>query len=45
MRLLFLGDVVGRPGRNACDGWCEAALAIARAQPLPQDWPGPNVEF
>jgi len=22
-----------RPGRNACDGWCEAAQAIARAQP------------
>lgn len=26
-----------RPGRNACEGWCEAAQAIARAVPLPDD--------
>ena len=23
-----------RPGRNACDGWCTAAQALARARPL-----------
>ena len=23
-----------RPGRNACEGWCEATQAIARAVPL-----------
>ncbi|SBT08984.1 Inorganic pyrophosphatase [Candidatus Accumulibacter aalborgensis] len=34
-----------RPGRNACDGWCAASLAIARAQPLREPWPGPRVGF
>lgn len=27
-----------RPGRNACDGWCSAAVALERARPLPPDW-------
>jgi inorganic pyrophosphatase len=34
-----------RPGRNACDGWCEAAQALARAQPRDDSWHGPPVEF
>ena len=28
----------GRPGRNACEGWCEATQAIARAAPLLNSW-------
>jgi inorganic pyrophosphatase len=35
----------GRPGRNACDGWCEAADAIARATPRTASWRLPDVEF
>lgn len=35
----------GRPGRNACEGWCTAADALARAQPLPEQWAGPAVPF
>ena len=23
----------GRPGRNACEGWCEASFALGRARP------------
>jgi inorganic pyrophosphatase len=23
----------GRPGRNACEGWCEAIQALGRARP------------
>ncbi len=34
-----------RPGRNACDGWCEAAQALARARPRDDRWHGPPVEF
>lgn len=34
-----------RPGRNACDGWCEAAEALARARPRDDTWKGPPVEF
>lgn len=34
-----------RPGRNACDGWCDAAQAIARATPRTRAWHGPPVEF
>ena len=34
-----------RPGRNACDGWCDARQAIARAQPRNGAWHGPPVEF
>jgi inorganic pyrophosphatase len=35
----------GRPGRNACGGWCDAEEALARARPRAPDWPGPAVEF
>ena len=35
----------GRPGRNASEGWCEAAVAMARARPVPDRWTGPAVEF
>jgi inorganic pyrophosphatase len=34
-----------RPGRNACEGWCEAAEALARAQPRSDAWEGPRVNF
>jgi inorganic pyrophosphatase len=34
-----------RPGRNACDGWCEAGEALARARPRNTAWQGPPVEF
>ena len=34
-----------RPGRNACEGWCEVAEALARAQPRDDSWHGPPVEF
>lgn len=34
-----------RPGRNACEGWCEASAAIARARPRDADWRGPTVRF
>jgi len=34
-----------RPGRNACDGWCDAAQALARARPLAATWGGPEVPF
>lgn len=34
-----------RPGRNACDGWCDARQALARAQPRDGTWHGPPVEF
>jgi inorganic pyrophosphatase len=32
-------------GRNACDGWCEVAEAMARAEPVYDNWPGPRVGF
>jgi inorganic pyrophosphatase len=35
----------GRSGRNACDGWCEARDAIARAHPRDSTWRGPPVPF
>ena len=37
----------GCSGRNACDGWCSADAAIARAQPRNADepWEGPEVPF
>ena len=35
----------GRPGRNACDGWCDVADAFARARPLRARWVGPVVPF
>jgi inorganic pyrophosphatase len=34
-----------RPGRNACDGWCTATEALARARPLPAGWTSPPVPF
>jgi inorganic pyrophosphatase len=34
-----------RPGRNACDGWCDAADAIARATPRTPTWRGAPVDF
>lgn len=34
-----------RPGRNACEGWCAASEAIARAQPRDATWKGPSIEF
>jgi inorganic pyrophosphatase len=35
----------GRPGRNACGGWCEARVALARARPRDASWRGPPVEY
>ena len=36
----------GRAGRNACEGWCDAESAIARASPRArEDWKGPIVPF
>lgn len=35
----------GRPGRTACDGWCDADTALARARPRDETWQGPAVEF
>ncbi|MBA3590939.1 inorganic diphosphatase [Methylibium sp.] len=34
-----------RPGRNACDGWCEATEAFARARPLTGEWTGSPVPY
>ena len=34
-----------RPGRNSCDGWCDAEDALARARPIPAAWAGPSVPF
>jgi inorganic pyrophosphatase len=34
-----------RPGRNACEGWCAAAQALARARPRDPLWQAPPVEF
>jgi inorganic pyrophosphatase len=34
-----------RPGRNACDGWCEADAAIGRARLRDAGWRGPEVPF
>jgi len=34
-----------RPGRNACEGWLEAAQALVRAQPRDDSWRGPPVPF
>ncbi len=36
----------GHPGRNACEGWCDAHMAITRARPRPPGgWDGPTVPF
>jgi len=34
-----------RPGRNGCDGWCDADRALARARPIPDSWAGAPVPF
>jgi inorganic pyrophosphatase len=34
-----------RPGRNACDGWCDADAAIARARVRDASWEGPPIPF
>lgn len=34
-----------RPGRNACDGWCDAREAIARATLRDHTWRGPPIPF
>jgi inorganic pyrophosphatase len=34
-----------RPGRNACEGWCTVAFALARARPLTDGWAGSPVPF
>lgn len=34
-----------RPGRNACDGWCGADEALARARPRDVSWRGPPIEY
>ena len=34
-----------RPGRNACEGLCSAAEALARARPLSDAWTGSPVPF
>ena len=34
-----------RPGRNACEGWCGADQALARARLRDDAWHGPPVEF
>ncbi len=35
----------GRPGRNACDGWCEASDALARARPRDAAWQQSPIGF
>ena len=40
-----LNFVRRRPGRNACEGWCEASAAIARARPRDDGWRGPPVPY
>jgi inorganic pyrophosphatase len=34
-----------RPGRNACDGWCDASFALSRARPRDDSWQGPPVDY
>lgn len=34
-----------RPGRNACDGWCDASQALARARPLTVPVARPPIPF
>jgi inorganic pyrophosphatase len=34
-----------RPGRNACEGWCAATEALARARPLTDAWTRSPVPF
>ena len=41
----FLNWLRNRPGRNACDGWCEASVALMRAQPRDASRKRSPVEF
>jgi inorganic pyrophosphatase len=41
----LLNFVRRRPGRNACEGWCDASAAIARARPRDDAWRGPPVPY
>jgi inorganic pyrophosphatase len=41
----LLNILRSRPGRNACEGWLEAAQALIRAQPRDDGWRGPPVPF
>lgn len=41
----FLNFFRGRPGRNACDGWCEASDALMRARPRDASWKNSPVGF
>ena len=41
----LLNFVKRRPGRNACEGWCEASDAISRARPLKGPWTGSPVPY
>jgi len=34
-----------RPGRNACEGWCDVKHALARARPRDNAWRGSPVDF
>jgi inorganic pyrophosphatase len=34
-----------RPGRNACEGWCDVTHAFARARPRDASWRGSPVDF
>ena len=35
----------GRPGRNACEGWCDVTQALGRARPRDDFWRGSPVDF
>jgi inorganic pyrophosphatase len=41
----LLNLVRRHPGRNACEGWCSAAEAMARAEPRPAAWRGPRIGY
>ena len=42
----FLNFCRGRTGRNACEGWCDAGAAIARARPRKgTEWKGSVIPF
>jgi len=41
----LLNRVRQRPGRNACEGWCDAAKAIGRARARDATWSGPPIPF
>ena len=42
----LLNLIRGRSGRNACEGWGDAKVAIARARPRDdEEWQGPVIPF